>query len=156
MTQKHVEQFGMFHVTTVTYGRVPWCTIDGVPECLIDNLRMTAHLHDAIIEAFCVLPDHVHFLVIPGPKGLSAFVHSFKRNASRDIRALLRGGNDPPLRDVGVVRWQKGFHDERIRDDQQKSATYDYIVYNAWRHHLVDDPDGWAWSSLRFPIDTVR
>ncbi len=53
---------------------------------IIDNLRMTRNMQDAKLYAFCILPDHMHILLSPGTKGLSAFVHSFKRNTMRDVR----------------------------------------------------------------------
>ena len=48
------------------------------------------------------------------------------------------------------IRWQNGFHDEHIRDATQRSAALTYVQYNAWRHGLCADPEGWPWSSLRY------
>ncbi len=176
MTQYHGAQEGLFHVTTNARGRMPWCTIPGVPEIIIDNLRMTRHLYGAKIHAFCILPDHVHMIVIPGTRGLSDFVHSFKRNSSWQIRRSLSAAevHEPPLRatntmymredsrifatetgdaptgDIEFTGWQKGFHDERIRDDRQKDAAFVYVRGNAAHHGLVSDPADWQWSSLHF------
>ncbi|MDD4287076.1 MAG: hypothetical protein PHO20_02615 [Candidatus Peribacteraceae bacterium] len=49
------------------------------------------------------------------------------------------------------ICWQKSFHDERIRCAEQRSNALTYVQYNAWSHGLVADPEGWEWSSLRFP-----
>jgi REP element-mobilizing transposase RayT len=177
MTQCHIEQHGIFHITTNAKGRVPWCVLPGVPEIMIDNLCMTRNVHAAKVHAFCVLPEHMHIILRPGEVGLSRFMHSFKRNSSRDIRAYLgrRGGNEPPLRGAGIgnvammitaaedrflrcgdgrtfTGWQHGFHDERIRDDDQRSNAMAYVQHNAYRHGLVQTLDGWPWSSLRFPL----
>jgi len=89
MTQKHF-QYGLFHVTTNAKKHVPWCTSGQIPPIILDNLFMTRNLYDAKVYAFCILPDHMHIIVNPGDKGLSQFMHSFKRNAMRDIRANLR------------------------------------------------------------------
>lgn len=55
--------------------------------------------------------------------------------------------------EIGIddIHWQKGFHDERIRDRRQFDTAMKYVRYNAWRHGLVNNPDGWPWSSLSFP-----
>ena len=148
MTQRHHAQFGLFHVTTNTRHSTPWCTWTGVPEILIDNLCMTRNLHGAKVHAFCILPNHMHMIVIPGRKGLSAFMQSFKRNSSWHIRNTVATIHESSLRSMNVMRWQHGFHDERIRDDRQRSAAFSYVTYNAMRHGLVENIDDWPWTSL--------
>lgn len=88
MGQRHPAQAGTFHITTNAAGRVPWCTMEGVPEMLIDNLCMSRSVHSVQLHAFCILPDHVHIIVSVGEKGVSGFMHSFKRNSSKDLHAL--------------------------------------------------------------------
>ncbi len=160
MTQKHISQFGTFHITTNTKGKVPWLVSQNIPEILIDNLIMTKNLHKAELYAFCILPNHMHILLKPGELGLSAFMHSFKRNSSWHVRNILNPTkvvhelhpaaevHEPPLReDIG---WQKGFHDERIRDARQRTNALTYIQYNAWKHGMRSYPENWPWSSLHF------
>lgn len=184
MPQRHPEQHGTFHITTNTRERSTWCTLPGVPEILIDNLRMTARLHEAEIIAFCILPDHVHFIVRPGEKGLSAFMHSFKRNCAKDVRYFLvgeyehvrsrgesmvsrvepataaamhsRSGDNRIAATVGTdnhiefTGWQKGYHDELIRDDRQLQAAYTYVTENPIKHNLVEEIAEWPWTSLHY------
>lgn len=175
MTQRHHEQQGIFHVTTNAKGRAPWCVLPGVPEIVIGNLMMTRNIHQGKIFAFCILPEHLHLIFSPGPKGISAFMHSFKRNSSKDIGYFLksRGSRTPAtavmhsIRSSGSVTrasdytpaiitnndftgWHNGFHDERIRDRRQYDAAMNYVRYNAWRHALTAHSDGWPWSSLRY------
>ncbi|PIR49030.1 hypothetical protein COU80_01305 [Candidatus Peregrinibacteria bacterium CG10_big_fil_rev_8_21_14_0_10_55_24] len=172
MTQHHAIQRGTFHVTTNTREGIPWCTLPEIPQLLMDNLVMTKNIQCAQVFAFCVLPNHIHILLEPGERGLSAFMHSFKRNSSWHIRQIyssiadnikiipVAGVHEPQLRDVvlkkswapvantGDIRWQNGFHDERIRDTEQLSNALSYVQYNAWHHHLTEEPEGWPWSSL--------
>jgi REP element-mobilizing transposase RayT len=89
MAQKHGFQHGTFHITTNTRGKVPWCTYEGIPQILIDNLVMTRNVLKAELYAFCILPDHMHILLNPGKKGLGRFMHSFKKNSSRDIQTVM-------------------------------------------------------------------
>ncbi len=142
MPQHHHEQHGTFHLTFVSRSRIPWCTEPGVPELLIDNLRMTRSLQQAELFGFCILKDHMHVLCRPGSNGLSAFAHSFKRNSARDYNALLERRG--PC-------WQKGFHDERIRDADQREQALSYIQWNAVHHGFVRTAEEWPWTSLHFP-----
>lgn len=171
MSQRHGAQHGIFHVTTNAAKKIPWMTMDGVPEIIIDNLMMTRNVHCAHVHAFCILPDHMHIILTPGKKGLSAFVHSFKRNSSKDIRAILgvrsagslparyanhdAGVNEPRLREAvehpNTIRWHNGFHDELIRDEKQRTAALSYVQYNAGNHNLVTAGADWPWTSLHFP-----
>ena len=177
MTQRHFEQKGIFHVTTNAKQKIPWLTWKNVPETLIDKLHMTRNMQKAAIYAFCILPNHMHIIVRPGEKGLSAFMHSFKRNAMKDIRSFRSGRSrssaterrtdivqimhKPPLRNGEspiVLEWQKGFHDERIESADQLENTLAYVRCNAWRHGLVEAPQDWPWSSIHFPfiVDPVE
>src|SRR3989344_2706209 len=122
MTQRHGMQIGTFHITTNSKKKIPWCTHRGIPELLIDNLLMTKNLHGAKIFGFCILPDHIHLLLEPGEKGLSNFMHSFKRNAMRDVKTLHRsGGSRTSATGGGVIARPKSFHHARTRDHEQRS-----------------------------------
>lgn len=92
MPQIHRVQRGLFHVVTNANDRIPWCTLPGVPMVLIDNLVMTKNILGAGLHAFCILPDHVHIVITAGVKGLSSFMHSFKKNSSRDVGDVLGAG----------------------------------------------------------------
>ncbi|MEQ1849245.1 MAG: transposase [Candidatus Peribacteraceae bacterium] len=171
MSQKHYVQQGVFHITTNTKNKVPWLTLDSIPALLIDNLVMSRNIHGAKVFAFCILPDHMHIILEPGQSGLSALMHSFKRNVMRDTRKLLpeaevrnfrvspeenleccgRYGSSASVNDVPMIRWQKSFHDERIRDSRQRSTVIGYVQYNAVHHRLVKDITDWPWTSLHCP-----
>ncbi|MBU2213301.1 transposase [Patescibacteria group bacterium] len=160
MPQKHYVQSGMLHITTNTQNGVPWCTWKGIPEILMNNLGATRNLYNGKIYAFCILPSHMHILLNPGEKGVSAFMQSFKSNSSKDVRSML-----PPTQQrrrvaatLNDIHWQKGFYDEIIEDNRQRDNAYDYIVYNPIRHSLVQNINHWPWSSIHFPymLDTME
>ncbi len=135
MPQKHRYQRGTFHITTATKGRMPTCTESDIPKRLIRHLCETRAMQDAQLYAFCILPDHIHILVSPGEKGLSGFMHAFKKNSSRDVPKL---------------QWQKGYFDELIRSDKQRGNVIRYIQGNAMKHQLVKEILDWPWTSLYF------
>jgi putative transposase len=166
MSQKHGIQIGTFHITTNTRNRFPWLTMDRVSEILIDNLVLTRNVYGAQLYAFCILPDHMHIIVSPGERGISAFMHSYKRNSSINVAQIIRsagshtrasllnrgaGVYEPRLRKQKIYAWQNGFHDERIRDSRQRSETLGYVHGNAMKHGFVTDILDWPWTSLHFP-----
>ncbi len=166
MPQKHVEQHGTFHVTTCTFSRIPWLTTSAIPSMMIDNLLMTRSVQKAQVFGFCLLPDHMHILLRPGPNGLSKFMQSFKSQSIRDAKLLLvipseagsrdsrlaEGKKDANLRgsstDPSQIRWQPGYYDERIRDVRQLDHALAYVRSNAVKHRLVARADDWPWTSL--------
>ncbi len=164
MSQRHGAQHGTFHITINAFERIPWCTLHRTPILIIDNLVLTRNIQKARLHAFCILPNHLHVLLCPGNKGLSAFVQSFKSNCTKDVREHLgKNAALPPQLGrrvpasykkselLSLIHWQNGFHDERIRDDRQRSAALAYIQCNGSRHHLVKNAMDWPWTSLHFP-----
>ncbi len=51
---------------------------------------------------------------------------------------------------ISKIAWQKGFHDERIRDQKQYSTALNYVQGNAMKHGLVSDIIDWPWTSIHF------
>lgn len=155
MSQRHSTIDGTFHVTTNAHGKIPWCTLPGVPEILIDNLIMTRNVYGAILSAFCILPDHMHMIVWPGEKGLAKFVQSFKSHSSHDVKAILTRSSEPWLAaaegsTLKFTGWQKGYHDERLRDNEQRTNALRYVTMNPVKHNLVNQIEDWPWTSLHF------
>jgi len=98
-------------------------------------------MQSAQLHAFCILPDHVHIIMSPGMKGLSAFVHSWKRNTMRDVRRLLPTNID------------HAHHVTEVDDDHSYHVAEDRIfrvknnenlrVHNHenLREHIPENPD---------------
>ena len=135
MSQKHVEQFGTFHITTNARGRVPWCTMEGIPEILIRDLKTASELFEVEIKAFCVLPNHMHILCFTGPKGLSRFIQSFKSNSSRNIRRFTRSrSSEHVLRATGTYALQRN----TVRT---RTWIYENILINTGRAGVMVSGD---------------
>ena len=52
--------------------------------------------------------------------------------------------------------WQKSFYDRIIRSDEQLYNTLEYINNNAVKHHLVNDPIKWPYSSYHNHCQTGK
>ncbi len=89
--------------------------------------------------AWVVMPDHVHWLLQVRTTPLARCVQSFKSRSARAINAA-RGTSGPV--------WQAGYHDHRLRDDEDLRAQARYVVANPLRRGLVskieDYPHWWC------------
>ena len=80
--------------------------------------------------AWVVMPDHVHWLLVPGEqKSLSLIMQGFKSGLAR----LLNEYESKPGRRI----WQAGFHDHALRYAEDMRATARYVVANPLRAGLV-------------------
>jgi putative transposase len=80
-----------------------------------------------------VMPDHVHLLVQLGEKlSLGKAVARLKSRSS----LLLKG--------IGV-RWQPGFHEHRLRPQENRLPLFLYIYLNPYRARLVPTDASWPW-----------
>jgi REP element-mobilizing transposase RayT len=83
------------------------------------------------------MPDHVHVLATPLERGtdqwypLSEILHNVKRRSARLINKA-RG-------QTGAL-WQSESHDRIMRDEAEFDEKANYILNNAAKRGLVEDP----------------
>jgi putative transposase len=83
-----------------------------------------------LLHGFAVMPDHVHILVTP----------AIDLSTSRCIQ-LIKGGYSFAARDKSAGHiWHSGYHEHRIRDEEDFRAQLLYIANNPSRKHLLDYP----------------
>jgi putative transposase len=113
------------------------------------------HFGLCTVDAYVVMPNHVHGIVVigagvqaeaphvgathasplrrgPGHHSLGAIVGSFKSAASRSINRL------DPTRGASAV-WQRNYFEHVIRDERSLQRIRDYIAANPAR--WADDPE---------------
>ena len=91
-------------------------------------LQMAQHYENVAVDKYCVMPDHVHFIlriesdiggrIISAPT-VSTVVGSMKRWVSRQI---------------GRPVWQKSFYDHGIRNQQDYDEIWQYIENNPLKY----------------------
>ena len=95
------------------------------------------------LEAFCIMPNHVHLVCTPleRPDGmyhsLSKIMHSLKRHTARKTNQFL--GREGSF-------WQHENYDHYVRDAVDFERIIDYVLLNPVRAGLVDDWTAWKWS----------
>ena len=117
-----------YHVTCATVNRVPvfidWLTGRSV----VNALRVAERVNDVHTLAFCVMPDHLHWLLELRQQSLANVVGQMKGRSSRAFRARLAGGGH---------LWQRGYFDHAIRTDENLLNVARYIIANPLRAGLV-------------------
>lgn len=102
-----------------------------------DNM---ARYPGAVLDAFVVMPDHMHAIVFLGTDPelsnpgvtLSQIVQSFKSVSTVEYTRGVQSGMYPAF---DRVLWQRGFHDRILRNDQALNAARTYIEGNPGRMH---------------------
>jgi putative transposase len=139
----------------------------------IDALRLAVAQTRAerpfVIDAFVVLPDHLHCIWTLPDGDYSTRWGAIKARFTRRVRDGCRVGFHPTRAraagqpvgwnptlprsrskiakgDAGL--WQRRFWDHHIRDEQAYQALLRYCYWNPVRHALVDHPEAWPFSSI--------
>src|SRR5690606_33474999 len=98
------------------------------------------------VWAYCLMPNHVHFVMVPGEEdGLRSVLGEFLRRYTRHVN--FREGWRGHL-------WQERFH-SFVMDEQYLLATVRYVERNPVVAGLCRDARDWPWSSARAHLDGV-
>ena len=102
---------------------------------LLAFLQESAARHSFDVHAFCVMPDHLHFLVqgVKPDSDLLRFVKAFKIKSSREFAAK-----------HGCELWQKKYYDHILREKESMESVAWYIWMNPVRAGIVDRPKDYA------------
>jgi len=106
---------------------------------VVDSLFF-AHNKWCEVEAFVVMPTHVHVLMtLASEESLSETIRRIKNFTSLNIHRKL--GMEP-----GRL-WQPEYFDKLIRDREHYERTVHYIEWNPVKARLCADPRRWPYSS---------
>jgi putative transposase len=128
------------HVTQRGNRREPIFFDDGDQEVYCDLLaEQTARWHVAI-WAYCLMPNHVHIIAVPGDEiGLGRAIGETHRRYTNFIN--------------GRGRWSGHLFQSRfasvVMDDAHLITGVRYVSLNPVRAPLVVRPEDWPWSSVR-------
>lgn len=116
-------------VTTVTRERCRVFTHWRTGRLVVDSLRRIDAGEYANTLAWVIMPDHLHWLVVPGTESLEAVVRRLKSDSARCVNRA--AGSAGPL-------WQKGYHDHAVRQDEDVQVLARHIVANPLRAGIVE------------------
>ena len=115
---------------------------------LREAVAVTRHERPFEIEAWVVLPDHMH-CIWTLPAGDADFATRWRLIKARFSRGLVRGH----LRNSHIARqergiWQRRYWEHHIRDEADMALHLRYCWTNPVRHGLVERPEDWPYSSV--------
>ena len=125
-----------FAVTLCVNPRRPVFTSADRCQPVIDELK---HLQDEGfmgVYLFCIMPDHIHLVVNPGPTGLPEAVRRLKGRLS----VWWREAGD------GQSLWQSSYFDHRIRSSESFNEKCAYVLQNPVRAGLVKTDSEYPWT----------
>jgi RecG-like helicase/REP element-mobilizing transposase RayT len=134
-------------IYAVTIGTKKDCYLS--PKARTTVLNSLRHFHNKRYEMFaaCVMPDHVHLLIQPWPKGdddkentafwrLSELVHSIKSFSAHGINEIENKS--------GSI-WEKERFDRYVRSDRDLQEKFHYILRNPWDSGVAKQNEDYPW-----------
>ncbi len=119
-------------------------------DLLRESVRRVRRARPFAIDAFVVLPDHMHALwtLPPDDDDFSIRWRLIKTFFARGLPATERRSR---VRRADGERgiWQRRFWEHAIRDDADYAAHADYVPFNPVKHGLVASAADWPYSTFR-------
>jgi putative transposase len=125
-------------------------------ERLRHAVRVTRAERPFVIDAWVVLPDHLH-AIWTLPAGDSDFSTRWRLIKARFSVELPKGEQSRSLAvrsERGI--WQRRFWEHHLRDDADRATHMRFCRNDPVRHGLVDDPLLWPYSSFHPQIALRR
>jgi len=108
---------------------------------LVEKTLLFHHDNDYELNAWVLMPNHLHVLFTVRGVPMSRTVENWKKFTAHEANKLLqRHGKF----------WADDYWDIYMRDDVHELKTRRYIENNPVKASLVREPQEWPWSSARF------
>ncbi len=111
---------------------------------MLDVLREEAQRQNCMVLVYCLMPDHLHFLVSPQQEGTSAltFTEQYKGKSTNQSWTVSWRGK----------LWQPRYYDHIVRAEEDLDAIAEYILNNPVRRKLVEHAEDWPWGGYMNPL----
>jgi putative transposase len=126
-----------YFITLCCDRRRKYLAQSSIAASIVEILRATALQHKMAVYTYCLMPDHLHALVIglDPSSNLQIFVMDFKRRATAEFQS----SNSSPL-------WQKKSYDYILRSNDSNDRVAAYIWMNPVRKGLCAKPQDYPFS----------
>ncbi len=134
------------------YRRAILCD-EPVRTALRDAIKIVRSRHPFIIDAWVLLPDHLHAIwtLPPGDADFPMRWASIKRMVSM---ACADDYHRPDWLTASKTKhrvstfWQRRYWEHQIREERDYERHCDYIHWNPVKHGLADHPGNWPYTSF--------
>jgi len=141
---------GTYFFTVVTFKRERILTKPENVTLLREAFRHVMGNHHFTIDAFVLLPDHLH-CIWSLPDGDCDFSTRWRLIKSYFSRKCDKGYKATPYesrKKKEQAIWQRRFWEHLIRDDDDIIKRMEYIHYYRVKHGFVSAPKDWTYSSF--------
>lgn len=119
-----------FFVTMCCHNRKPVFADVNCVTWVLEILRAESIGHNLLIDAYCVMPEHLHFLALGTSTAshLLKFMQSFKQKTTFGYSET-----------TGATLWQNNFYDHILRSHEDPARVAAYIWLNPVRKNLCKE-----------------
>jgi putative transposase len=116
---------------------------------LRSSVSRVRHLMPFHIDAWVVLPDHMHALWTL-PEGDVEFSHRWQAIKMAFSKSIVPAEPLSTSRRVRGERgiWQRRFWEHTIRDERDYAGHFDYVHFNPVKHGLASSAAAWPYSTF--------
>jgi putative transposase len=115
-----------------------WLRDRQIARIVVDSITSVAQQGWCIVNAFVVMPNHVHLMLEPKTE-LKLVTRAIKGSSARTCNQLLNR--------TGLPFWQQESYDHWVRNPASFEKIRLYIERNPVSAGLVKSPEDWEWSS---------
>ncbi|MGQ0586165.1 MAG: transposase [Gammaproteobacteria bacterium] len=108
----------------------------------LDSLKELTPMFRVRVQAYCLMPNHVHLLL--EPESIDGMARLMKRLAGRHTARINRREN------LTGGLWEGRYYSSVVSRDAYWQECHRYIELNPVRAALVADPEKYRWSSCRY------
>jgi putative transposase len=159
---------GTFCFTVVSWQRRPVLCNPDVRTALREAITAVRKAHPVTIEAWVLLPDHLHCVwTLPeGDADFSVRWAKIKRFVTRQIGGSGDGAQSAPYGGGSRLKrhegwlWQRRFWEHQVRDQADLNRCLDYLHWNPVKHGHVAHVADWPYSTFHrwvneglYPVD---
>jgi|GEM_PF-2132063 len=137
----------VYHIELHAKSQTDWLTTPGIPQLLIEHIRMCRVLSGIRIHAFCIVADHLELLLSAGEEHPYEWAKTFMRRTLADVHLFAENSD---------MRWDKNFICEPVYEGAEQRKLAIHIEIDA-----PFGPDGhglWPWTGICFPhlLDPIQ
>jgi len=135
----------LFFVTVCVHRRRPVLCDPVIHQILVCGWRTIAEIYKWQVGCYMIMPDHVHFFVIPASREarqLSSFIRAWKYRTGKEIHQAGLAG----------FSWQKEFFDHLLRSSESYGDRWLYVRANPVRAGLAARPEDWPYQGEIHPL----
>ena len=119
----------IFSITICTEQRIQIFRNAIYAKAITDTFHTAYFTDNAMLYAYCLMPDHLHLLISPRKTNLIKIINRWKSYTANQLRKC----------GLSSKCWQHRFYDHALRKEEDIKSTAEYIINNPIRAGIVSN-----------------